>query len=70
MKFKFLEEVDSTNKYAKEHIDELQDKSIVYTYLQTAGKGRLGRIWSYAGCDNIYATIVLKPSDTMKETLG
>jgi len=67
MNFLYLEEVDSTNKYAKERINDIPDQTVVYTYNQTAGRGRLQRKWSYAGKDNIYASIVLKPSNRMKE---
>mgnify|MGYP004561441815 CR=1 FL=1 len=67
MKLFFLEEVDSTNKYAKEHIKEFEDKTLIYTDNQTNGRGRLDRKWSYGGKDNIYASIVLKPSSEMKE---
>ena len=63
----FLEETESTNKYAKEHIEELDDNTVVYTYNQTSGRGRLNRKWSYGGKDNIYASIVLKPSNKMQE---
>ena len=63
----YLEKVDSTNKWAKEHIAELKDKTVVYTFNQTAGRGRLNRSWNNTGSDNIYASIVLKPSDEMKE---
>ena len=67
MELHFLEEIDSTNKYAKEHIQELSDKTVVYTFNQTNGRGRLDRKWSNLGEDNIYASLVLKPSDEMKE---
>ena len=67
MEYFFLEEIDSTNKYAKEHIKELSDKTVVYTYNQTNGRGRLNRKWSNLGEDNIYASIVLKPSGQMQE---
>ncbi len=63
----YLEEVESTNKYAKENIRNLADKTVVYTSNQTAGRGRLERKWNYLGKDNIYASIILKPSDEMKE---
>lgn len=63
----YLEEVESTNKYAKENIKDLADKTVVYTSNQTAGRGRLERKWSYLGENNIYASIVLKPSKEMKE---
>ena len=69
MNYLYLEEIDSTNKYAKEGIwgNNIPDQTVVYTYKQTAGRGRLQRKWSFAGEDNIYASIVLKPSDQMKE---
>ncbi len=67
MELLYLETVDSTNKYAKEYIKELSDKTVVYTYNQTSGRGRLERKWNYMGEDNIYASIVLKPSSEMKE---
>ena len=67
MNFIFLEEIDSTNKYAKENIAQIPDRTIVYADKQTAGRGRLSRKWADMGKDNIYASIVLKPSDTMKE---
>lgn len=63
----YLETVDSTNKWAKEHISELEDKTVIYTYNQTSGRGRLNRKWNNVGSDNIYASIVLKPSDRMTE---
>lgn len=63
----YIETVDSTNKYAKEHIEEISDRSVVYTYNQTAGRGRLDRKWNFTGGDNIYATLVLKPSCDMRE---
>ena len=52
----YLEEIDSTNKYAKEHIQNLSDKTVVYTFNQTNGRGRLERKWSYLGKDNILNT--------------
>ena len=67
MEMFYLEEVDSTNLYAKSHLAELADKTVVYTFNQTAGRGRLERKWSYMGDGNIYASIVLKPSKEIKE---
>ena len=67
MNYLYLEEVDSTNKYAKEGINDINDMTVVYTYKQTAGRGRLQRKWSYMGEDNIYASVVLKPSSKYKE---
>lgn len=67
MKYVFLESVDSTNKYAKEHIQEFSDRTVIYTDCQTSGRGRLERKWSFMGRDNIYASLILKPSSEMKE---
>lgn len=67
MKYVFLESVDSTNKYAKEHIQEFSDRTVIYTDCQTSGRGRLERKWSFMGEGNIYASLILKPSDEMKE---
>ncbi len=67
MNYLYLEEIDSTNKFAKEGINDIPDRTVVYTYKQTAGRGRLQRKWNYTGEDNIYASIVLKPSYEMKE---
>lgn len=65
MKLLYLEEVDSTNRYSKDNIDSIADGTIVYTDKQTAGRGRLNRKWSYIGDDNIYASLILKPSNIM-----
>ena len=65
MKLLYLEEIDSTNKFAKENITSIVDSTIVYTSNQTDGRGRLNRKWMFTGEDNIYASIVLKPSDIM-----
>ncbi len=67
MKSLYLDIVDSTNKWAKEHILEIEDKTLVYTFNQTDGRGRLKRKWLNTGTDNIYASFVLKPSAAMKE---
>lgn len=40
-----LDEVDSTNTYAREHFDDLPDGTLVVARRQTAGRGRRGRSW-------------------------
>lgn len=67
MKQIYLEEVDSTNLYAKRHIDEIEDMTVVFTSRQTSGRGRMERKWNYMGEGNIYASIVLKPSKELKD---
>lgn len=59
-----LDTVESTNLYAKSHIDELSDLAVVHAKNQSAGRGRLQRKWVDLGEGNLFMTFVLKPSDT------
>lgn len=54
-------EIDSTNSYCLNHINELNDKTIVLSDKQKNGRGRLNRQWISNSKDNIYTSIVLKP---------
>ncbi len=56
----FLDEVDSTNTYAKDHLNELADGTLVVAARQTAGRGRVGRVWQSPENRNIYASYVMK----------
>lgn len=56
----FLDEVDSTNRYALEYFDKLPDGAMVSANSQTAGRGRLNRRWESPAGENIYATFVMK----------
>ena len=67
MELLYLETVDSTNKYAKENLANFNDKTLIYADYQTAGRGRLNRKWESNSGDNLYASIVLKPSKELKE---
>lgn len=62
-----LEEVDSTNCYGKKHIDEFEDKTAIITKKQTSGRGRLNRSWVDLGEENLFLSIILKPSETFNE---
>lgn len=62
-----LEEIDSTNNYAKLNLDNLADKTVIYAVRQTSGRGRLSRSWVDLGEGNLFMTIVLKPSGTFDE---
>ena len=55
-----LDEVDSTNTYAKRHFDNLADGTLVSARMQTAGRGRLGRSWLSGRDRDITATFILK----------
>ena len=58
-----LDEVDSTNTYAKIHFAGLDDGTLVSARSQTAGRGRLDRKWlSKKDCD-ITASMVFKRLD-------
>ena len=67
MELLFLKEVDSTNKYAKENISQIKDATLVYADVQTAGRGRMARSWDFMSGENVYASIVLKPSSELRE---
>lgn len=54
-----LKEVDSTNTYAANHFDSLEDGTLVLAETQTAGHGRLGRRWA-SPPGGIYASFVMK----------
>lgn len=62
-----LEEVDSTNSYGKKHIDEFGDKTAIIAKKQTSGRGRLNRSWVDLGEENLFLSIILKPSETFNE---
>jgi len=61
MYIKAFEELESTNLYAKDNLENLSDRAIILTKHQTAGRGRLQRSWLDLGGENLYMTIVLKP---------
>lgn len=62
-----LQTVDSTNNYAKQNIKKYPDKTVIITDVQTAGRGRFTRAWVDLGCENLFLTIILKPSDKLEE---
>lgn len=59
----WLEEVDSTNKYVREHISELDNLSVVAALKQTAGKGQGDHKWHSEPEQNLLFSIVLKDPD-------
>lgn len=62
-----LEKVDSTNIYAKNNLDVLEDKTIVHALNQTSGRGRLERKWVNLGDGNLFLSFVLKPANSYNE---
>ena len=61
-----LGEIDSTNTYAKNNIDTLKDRDVVHALRQTAGRGRLNRSFVDLGENNLFFSIVLKPSQDFR----
>ena len=62
-----LEKVDSTNIYAKNNLETLEDKTVIHALRQTSGRGRLSRSWVDLGEGNLFLTFVLKPSNKFSE---
>lgn len=59
----FLEQVDSTNLYAKRIAEEgFRDGTVIIADEQVKGKGRLGRTWTSPKGKGIWMTIMLKPN--------
>lgn len=61
-----LNVVNSTNSYAKEHINNIKNMTVIYTSKQTNGRGRFNRTWVNLGEENLFLSIVLKPSNDLK----
>ena len=64
-----LEEVDSTNDYAKRIAkDGATDKTVIIATSQTNGRGRQGRSFLSNKNEGIYMTLLLRPDMTPMET--
>jgi BirA family biotin operon repressor/biotin-[acetyl-CoA-carboxylase] ligase len=59
----FFLEVDSTNRWAREHcLKGAEEGLVILAESQSQGKGRLGREWQSPAGVNLYASIILRPS--------
>jgi biotin-[acetyl-CoA-carboxylase] ligase BirA-like protein len=56
-----LNEVDSTNDYLKQHVQELDDGDLVVANKQTKGRGRHGNMWQ-SNLGNLYFSFIIKPA--------
>lgn len=56
----WLEEVDSTNRYALDNFSHLNDGVLIAAGTQTAGRGRLARRWISPPGQNAYVSYVVK----------
>lgn len=63
MNYIALEEIDSTNSYAKSHIEDFADRTVIHAQCQTSGRGRLNRKWIDFGKGNLFMSIILKPAE-------
>lgn len=66
-KVQYFETIESTHKYAKGNIDNIENGSIIIAETQTGGIGTKGRTWHTGKENNIAMTIVLKPNKKVKE---
>lgn len=64
----YIENIDSTNLWAKCNIETLEDRTVVFAKSQTQGRGRLQRSWVDLGEGNLFMSLVLKPSEKFDET--
>jgi len=56
---KILRTIDSTNRYAREHFAKSELSGVVIlSESQTAGRGRLGKVWASPFAANIYMSII------------
>lgn len=55
-----FKELDSTNKYAKENFDSIEDRTLIVADSQTAGRGRRQKSWFSPPGTNLYASFVIK----------
>ena len=67
----WLKETESTNRYAREHICELDNLSVVTAMYQSSGKGQGNHVWLSEPGANMLISIVLKdlsikPSEQVK----
>ena len=63
----YFDQLESTNKHAKENLHDYEDGSVIAADVQTGGRGRLGRSWQSDKAGNVYLSIVLKPNKSLNE---
>jgi BirA family biotin operon repressor/biotin-[acetyl-CoA-carboxylase] ligase len=64
-----FDEIPSTNTYALENIANLSDKTVISAAAQTQGHGRFNRNWHSDNRENLYLSIVLKPTESLTSNL-
>jgi len=61
MKEILLDQIDSTNEYAKRMARQLEDRTVIIAKTQLAGKGKLGRNWASNSNKGLWMSVFLKP---------
>lgn len=69
-KLVYLPEVDSTNQEVKRIACDYPNGTAVVAEKQTAGKGRLGRVWSSPKGTGLWFSILLKPNIAPNQIAG
>ena len=64
-----FDELKSTNLYALDNIGQLDNATVIVAKSQSHGRGRLQRNWFSESRENIYLSIVLKPSNSLSNNL-
>ena len=63
MKIIQIQETDSTNNWVAQHEEELESPSLVYTLIQTSGRGQRGNTWESEPGKNITASLLFYPEN-------
>ena len=66
----YFEEIDSTQKKAKEIVSEIENGTIIIAENQTEGRGTHGRKWVSEKGKNIMLTLVLFPNCNIEKIQG
>lgn len=65
----YFNEINSTNDFALANLEKLNDRQVIVANKQTSGRGKFSRSWLSSEKDNVYLSIVLKPSDKINPDL-
>ena len=57
-----LDSVSSTNRWARDHLNELDHGALILAEEQTEGRGRMGRAWNSEKGSGLWMTLVLRPA--------
>lgn len=66
----YFDEIDSTNKFLLKHIDDLENGDICLAELQTAGRGRRGKVWVSPYASHLYFSMYWQLEQGMAAAMG